>query len=96
MPLRARSSVRVGEASTRVGVKRCGGSTSPSRPLLAREAVDDVEQPAELEVGQRALVRQRAGELQPAVIDAGETADQPDAAVAERIEIQSRAAPASR
>ena len=72
----------------------CGRSKAVRRldlaveAALGRPAVDDVEQPAELEVGQRALVRKRARELQPAVIDAGEPADQPDAAVGQGIEIQ--------
>ena len=50
-----------------------------------------VEQPAHLEIGQRAHVAQRAGELRLAVLgDAGEPADEPDADVGQRIEVERR------
>jgi len=58
-----------------------GGRCEPSRRIAAVQArvgrprIDGVEQPSELEVGQRERVRQRAGELRDAVFDAGQPSD---------------------
>ena len=60
--------------------------------VRARPFVDEVEQPAHLEIGERAHVAQRPGKLRLAVFgDAGETADQPHADVGEGVEVQGRA-----
>ena len=77
-----------GDASTRVGGRRCGGSTVAVQAVGARPLVDEVEQPAHLEVGQRAHVAQRSGKLRLAVVDAGQPPDELDADAAERIEVE--------
>ena len=59
-------------------------------PLARRPLVDRVEQPAELEVGELALVAQRPGELRAAVADAGEPADELHADARERVEVERR------
>ena len=52
--------------------------------------VEGVEQPAQLEVGQRAHVGQRPGELRHPVADAGEPADQPHPERGQRVEVEGR------
>ena len=74
----------------RSGRSAAAARPASSRPLVGRPPVDGVEQPVHLEVGQRALVAQRARELQPAVADAGEPADQRDADVGQRVEVERR------
>ena len=59
--------------------------------VLRRPLVDGVEQPVHLEIGERALVAQRTGELRLAVPDPGETADQLHADGAERVEVERHA-----
>ena len=57
-----------------------------------RGAVERLQKPAELEVGEGADVGERAGELGDAVVDAPEPADDTDAGDAQRIEVD-RASP---
>ncbi len=49
---------RGGDAGTRVGAGRSGGSASPSSPLTRSPLIQGVEQPTELQIGQCALVRE--------------------------------------
>ena len=84
----ARSRSSVGGSGTTVGANRCGGGDRVVDAVGRRPLVDGVEQPAELEVGELALVPQRPGELGAAVADAGETADQLHADAGERVEVE--------
>ena len=67
-----------------------GGLELTVEPVLGRPLVDRVEQPAELEVGQRAHVAQRPGELRPPVADPGESPDEADPDRRQGVEIERR------
>ena len=73
-----------------VGAGRHGGLELGVEPVLGRPLVDRVEQPAELEIGQRAHVAQRPRELRPPVADPGESADETDPDRRQRVEIERR------
>ena len=85
MPPRPSRADRAG-AGTAVGAKRCGASRLDARPVGPR--VERVEQPAQLEVGQRAHVRQRSGELHRRVPGAGEPADERHPVLAQRVQVE--------
>ena len=57
-------------------------------PVLGGPLVDGVEQPALLQVGQGALVTERAGKLCLAFREPGERAHEPHPQIGERVEIQ--------
>ena len=60
-------------------------------PVGGRPFVDRVEQAGHLEVGQRALIAQRARKQRLAVPDTGQAADQPDADAGQGVEVEGRA-----
>ena len=70
----------IGGINTAVSI--CHGTSrskaaSAGSDVVARPFVDEVEQPAHLEIGKRAHVAQRTGKLRLAAFgDAGETADE--------------------
>ena len=71
----------------RVGSKRSGRSTSSSMPACVAHSSKVDEQPVHLEIGERARVGQRSGELGDAVAEPAESTDDPDPEITQRVEV---------
>ena len=91
MIVRIRPSVRSTSSLGRLGDGRRGEPVGRGDRVVhavgGRPLVDGVEQAAELEVGELALVPQRPGDLRPTVADTREPADHLHADAHERVEV---------